>query len=122
MTYIYPYFEDFLEYHINKLTKKYKFSFAFEGTKFARSRKERLDNAMSLATVGIVLPQKFAAALGMTTKAFEMQVEMALASGFADKLKPLMTSYTESSKDSGAEKKDNASLTDSGSATRESLG
>jgi hypothetical protein len=90
MTYVYPQFSDFLEYHINKLTKKYKFKFTMEGTEFFTNRKERLDTQMTLAAVGIVLPQKIAASIGMLPHIFERQLMEGRASGFVDNLTPLM--------------------------------
>lgn len=75
-TSIYPQFEKWLSTYVNSLTKKYKFKFRLEGTKFQNSRKERLDTALKLASVGIVLPQKIAAAIGMDAFELESQLQM----------------------------------------------
>jgi hypothetical protein len=85
-TYIYPYFENFLEYNINKLTTKYKFKFRFEGTEFSQNRKDRIEMLMPLMEKSIVLPRKISAALGMEYADFERQLEEAKETGFADKL------------------------------------
>jgi len=121
MEYLYPHFEAFLEYHINKRTKNYKFKIKLEGTNMPNNRKRRFDQAMALADKGIVLPQKIAASIGMSPRDLEMQVDMALASGFADKLKPLLSSYTMTgdSKEANRPKKDTGDLSDSGMANRD---
>lgn len=99
MTYLYSYFNDFLNYHINKRTKEFKFKFKFEGTEFLLNRQTRLDNAIKLTTIGIVLPQKIAAAYGMEINELERQLDMGMTSDFFDKLNPLLTSYTLKSDD-----------------------
>lgn len=90
MMYVYPQFADFLEYHINNLTKKFKFKFQLEGTEFFTNRKERLDTQITLADRGMVLPQKIAAAIGMLPHVFERQLMEGRASGFVKNLTPLM--------------------------------
>lgn len=75
-TSIYPQLEKWLSTYVNTLTKKYKFKFRLEGTKFQNSRKERLDTALKLAASGIVLPQKIAAAVGMNVFELQSQLQM----------------------------------------------
>ena len=65
MTILYDQFNDFMNYWINKFTKTYHFKFSFEGTDFYLNRAARLENAMTLFSQGIILPQKIAAAMGM---------------------------------------------------------
>jgi hypothetical protein len=65
MTILYDQFNDFMNYWVNKFTKTYHFRFVFEGTDFYLNRAARLENAMTLFSQGIVLPQKIAAAMGM---------------------------------------------------------
>jgi len=121
MTYVYPYFSDFLEYHINKRTTKFKFQFTFEGTEFFTNRKERLENSLTLADKGIVLPQKISAAIGMMPHVFERQLAEARASGFVDKLTPILSSFNISKQDSvgGRPSKATSDLSDSGAETRD---
>ena len=122
MLYLYPYFENFLEYQINKRTKKYKFNIKLEGTNFPHNRKERLENALKLADKGIVLPQKIASAMGMSSKELELQMEMAQISGFSDKLMGLVNIYnqTKSNDNSGGRpEKETSELTDNGMASKE---
>ena len=121
MTYIYPYFNDFLNFHVNQMTKKFKFDFRFEGTENPLNRETRLQNSMTLADKGIVLPQKIAASQGMLPHEFERQLAMARASGFVDKLTPILTSFTLSKEDSkGGRPTKDGELSDSGQATRDS--
>ena len=119
--YLYPYFEKFLEYHINKRTKKYKFKIKLDGTQFDRDK--RLDRAMSLADKGIVLPQKIAGAMGMSLYDLEMELEMANATGFVDKLIPMMNIYTQSgdtaTNPKGRPEKGTDDLSDSGMTSKE---
>lgn len=75
MTTLYPQFEDFMNYWINKYTRTYKFQISFEGTDFFLNRDGRFEKQMSLFNVGIVMPQKIAAALGM--KPAELRKHMA---------------------------------------------
>jgi hypothetical protein len=75
MTTLYPQFEDFMDYWANKYTKTYKFRFSFEGTDFFLNRDSRLEKQMQLFNIGIVMPQKIAAALGM--KPAELRKHMA---------------------------------------------
>lgn len=99
LNYIYPYFNNFLDYYINKKTSKYKFRFHFEGSEFRSSRQNRLDDVMKLLDKGMVLPQKISAAIGMQPHEFERQLAMARGKKFVDKLTPVLSSYTLSSKD-----------------------
>jgi hypothetical protein len=72
-----------------------------------------------LAGLGIVLPQKIAAAIGMNPFDFERQLAEAKASGFVDNLTPIISGFQMSPDDNGRPKKDDSELTDSGSQTRE---
>lgn len=74
-TSVYPQYARWLSSQVNYLTKKYKFKFIFEGTKYDSSKKERLETALKLADKGIVMPAKIAAPLGMNI--FDMQELMA---------------------------------------------
>ena len=118
---LYPQFELFLDYQINKLTKKYKFKFKFEGSKFFNNYQQRFDNQMTLCDKGIVLPQKIAASLGMNPFEFERQLEEARESGFVDKLTPILSSFQMSGKEDasgGRPKKSSTKLTEEGDQTR----
>lgn len=116
VTYVYPMFENFLNYQVNSLTKKYKFTFKLEGSKFSSNRKERFDQWHKNASLGIVLPQKLAAAMGMTPFEFESQMEEASSSEFTKNLIGLMnlnTATTTASNNPGRNKKDVNEVADS---------
>ena len=107
---LYPDFEKFLNYHINKDTKNFKFKFHLEGTNFYLNRQQRLDNQMSLIGQGIVLPQKIAAALGMDPFSFQRQLDEARASKFVDNLTPVTPGAQLSGKDSGRPQKSDGEI------------
>lgn len=88
MTPLYEPFAEFMEYFANKKTRTFKFSIQFEGTEFFVNRDARLDKALKLLNVGIPLPQKIAAAMGMKPSVFRKQMEEALANDFMGKLTP----------------------------------
>lgn len=116
---MYPQFENFLEYHVNRFTSKFKFKFHFEGTHFFTNRQERFDKVMTLADKGIVLPQKIAAAMGMKPSDFQRQLDMARASGFVDNLTPIISSFQMGANLQGGRPKKNVSdLGESGEQTR----
>ena len=127
MEHIYPYFNNFLDYHINQLTKKYKFSFVFEGTEFSSNRQDRREIVQEYAALGIVLPQKFAASMGMQPHVWQRQIEEAKANGFVDALTPILNANqisagnmpTGASGKAGRPQKKSSDLTESGSTTRE---
>ena len=113
---IYSQFADFCMYHVNRLTRKYKFKIVFEGTIF--DREDRKKHVLELAQNGVITPQ-VAAAEGMSIKDLMAGMELMRWLGFVDKLTPIKTSYTMSNKDSGGRPaKDVDDLTDSGVITR----
>lgn len=93
-TFVYPIFSNFLEYQVNSLTKKYKFAFTFEGNSFSSDRDSRFEKWHRNANLGIVLPQKLAAAMGMTPFEFEDQLQEAKYSGFSNYLVGLLNLNT----------------------------
>jgi hypothetical protein len=90
MEMLYPQFELFLNYFVNKLTKKFKFKFEFEGTKFFNNREQRLARQTQLIDRGIVLPNRIAAACGIDPFTFQRELEEAQANGFVDHLTPIL--------------------------------
>jgi hypothetical protein len=112
VSYIYPYFEDFvnyqLEYNDDIKTSKYKFQIKFEGTEFPSNKKARTENTYKWASVGVVLPQKIAMSLGLNPFELESQMLMAKNNGFVDNLLKLASINTASdSGDSGKKVADN---------------
>ena len=120
MNALYPQFEDFMNYHINKLTKNYKFRFHFEGTQFFNDRQRRLDTAMTLASIGVVLPQKIAAAIGMNPITLQRQLEECQNTDWVDKLTPIVlaSQISKEEQTTGRPQKKDSELTDSGEQTR----
>jgi len=118
---LYPQFNAFLKYNVNKLTKKFKWDFEFEGTRFFTNRDERLNRQKELLAYGIVLPQKISAAIGMKPQNFRRQMEEAKANGFVDSLTPIVQAAQQAS-DGGRPRKSNSELGDAGAQTREDGG
>jgi hypothetical protein len=116
---LYPQFEDFMNYQINKLTKNYHFKIHFEGSEFYNNRQQRLDAQMGLIPQGIVLPQKIAASMGMNPFTFQRQLDEARASGFVDNLTPIISAFQQSGvKNTGRPQKDESDLSGEGEQTR----
>lgn len=121
MTGLYPQFEAYMNYHGNKFTKKYKYSFGFEGTKFSTNREERWNVQKDLMERGIILPQKIASAIGMKPHVMRRMMEMADIEGFVDKLTPILQAAQMPS-DGGRPAESETNLSDSGAETRETGG
>ena len=120
---VYPQFNDFLNYYVNNETKKYKFEFRFEGCKNDFSKTRRQNEAFTLADKGIISLNKIANAFGMNKYELEDEVNEAKYSGFTNKLQLLLNINTMSkqetnSSNAGRPQKEEADLSDSGSATR----
>jgi hypothetical protein len=122
MTGLYPQFEQFLNYHINKLTKPYKFRFHFQGTNFFNNRKQRFDKQIGLANLGMVLPQQIAASIGMNIFEFQRELDEARETGFVDKLTPIISAFQQSADSTGRPAKSDSELGDAGEQTRSSGG
>lgn len=121
-TKLYPQFDAFLNYHVNRFTKKYKFYFKFEGTNFYTNRQNRLDAQMRLLPMGIVLPQKISAALGMSPFEFEKQLAEGRANKWVDKLTPIVSGNQMPAEGAGRPTKSDAKIGDEGENTRASGG
>jgi hypothetical protein len=120
---VYPMAEDFIEYQLSRITKKYRFKLKFEGSNFFTNRTQRIERLTPFMQAGIILPQKYAAALGMEPREFERQMQEAKAKGFVDGLTPIvMASQMAGVKDNGAPKKSDSEISESGSQTRDDGG
>lgn len=117
-TSIYPQFESFLEYQINKLTKFFKFKFKFSGTKTYTNQKSNFEMAFQSAEKGIVCPNKIANALNMNLVELENELDMANNTGFIKKLLPMLNMYTQTNGSGGRPQKSESELSESGSETR----
>lgn len=120
---LYPQFEAFMNYQINKLTKNFKFKCHFEGSQFFNNRQLRLDMQLDLASRGVILPQKIAAAIGMGPLEFQRQLDEARANGFADNLTPIILAGQATSDNKGGRpQKSDGELGEAGASTRETGG
>jgi hypothetical protein len=113
MTCLYPDFEKFINYQVNKLTEKYKFKVHFEGTKFYNDRERRLNAYMTLADHGIVLPQEIGASIGLNPFEFSRRLEEGKATGFVDNLTPIISGFQMSDKQKGRPQKSDSDLSSS---------
>jgi hypothetical protein len=106
-TSVYPYFNAFMNYQINKRLEdarcEYRFDFAFEGSNSYLDRKRRLDTQITLMGQGIVNPQKIiAAATGQNFFKFQAQMDEARINGWVDNLTPIIPGAQLSGGSSGA--------------------
>lgn len=83
-TSVYPTLEKWLSSQVNWFTKKYKFKFKLEGTKYSNNRQARLDTALKLADKGLVMPAKIAAAVGMNIFEMTDMIQQGKVSNFQD--------------------------------------
>lgn len=115
---VYPQFENYCEYQINKNTRRYKFKIKFVGTIF--DREERRKAANEDMERGVITPAIFSSrGIQMTDAANTLNMMYGL--NFPEIFKPIKTASTMSSaeKDSSGRKKLNDSdLSDSGEQTR----
>jgi hypothetical protein len=120
---IYPYFNNFLEYHINKRTKKYKFNFILEGSNIYLDRQRRLETQTTLMNLGIVNPQKISAAVGQNPFVFQSQLDEARINGWVDNLTPIISAFQQSgTKEAGRPETSDDKLSESGEAMRSTAG
>jgi len=116
MSKIYSQFVNFLEYFINQKTRKYKFKFKLEGLNHDFHRKQRIDNVMKLAEMGVYLESAIASAYGFAPQEWKHMIEESKASGFK-----FESIHTKSDDNSSVGRKTNESkneaLTESGEKT-----
>lgn len=116
---IYPQFENFMNYFINKRTSKYKFKVHFEGSQFFNNRAQRFERAMTLADKGIVLPNLISSSIGMNPFEFQRNLEEAQSNDWVSKLTPIISAFQMSGDSKkGRPSKSDSELSDSGAQTR----
>ncbi len=94
---IYYQFSNFMEFFANKLTKRYKFKFLFDGATYRQERDSRFEKMSKLADKGIVLnPSAWASVIGMHPVLFENSLMESKASGWTENLQLLLNSNTTS--------------------------
>lgn len=113
---LYPQFETFLEYQVNRRTKKYKYKIKLVGNCF--NKEERRKSANEDMLNGIITPSIFSSRGIQLTDANNV-MNMMYSLGFPNNFKPVQTSSTLSSKDTenGRPKIDENNLSDSGAQT-----
>jgi len=118
----YNQFENFLDYYINRLTKRFKFEFKFSGTNLYVNKEARMKEALDFAKVGIVSINKLANALDLDQFQLRRELEMGKASKINELFLPLLNPYVLSGKensDGGRPKSSTSEISDSGIATRD---
>lgn len=98
---LYKQYEDFINFYLAKKTRKYKFTVKFEGLDYDEDRSSRFDTAMQAAEMGLVLPQKIAASMGMSPFEFKNQLTEAQNNDFTEKLVSLISVHTASASNKG---------------------
>lgn len=100
MRVVYEQFNSFLDFYVNKLTKKYKFKFIFDGSNYGFEREWRRLGLMQLAENGIVANDTaFASAYGYHPVVFAKMLQETSADGsWMDNLSTLQSIHTASSK------------------------
>jgi hypothetical protein len=119
---VYYQFENFLNFFVNRRTKKYKFKFLFEGFETKTNRQERFENVTTLAESGIVMEQKFASAIGLSPFDFRRLLEEGKATKFVDKLTPILKSSQMGNPGAGRPASADEDIGDEGANTRGSGG
>lgn len=117
---VYAQFNNFMNFYVNRKTKKYKFNFNFEGCSYPFERKQRFTQLMELGAVGIVLNSSaYASALGVKPNMFDAMMDEAHSGDFLTKLSPLISIHTSTDKSKGQPEKDSSELSDGGSVARD---
>lgn len=116
---LYYQFENFLNYFGNKLTKKFKFSFIFDGCSYEFEKDKRFERLMKLADKGIILDSSaYAFALNMRPQEFERSLNLALNTKWYAKLGLFPNTNTKSEGQAGRPSLDDDEITDSGEYRR----
>lgn len=97
---LYRQYENFLEFYINRKTKKYKFSFNFNGSTYPFERESRQKAINELATLGLTLNSSaWASVYGYRPQEFDRMLEEAHYGDMQDKLTMLLNKNTMSNND-----------------------
>lgn len=122
---LYYQFENFLDFFVNKLTKKYKFHFTFDGCSYPFEREKRFDKLTKMADKGLVMnASQWASAIGVEPQVFERSLAESKYTGWVEEYSQLLmnvnTANTGSAGESGRPKKEDGDLSDSGELNRDS--
>lgn len=124
--YMYKYFENFLEYFINCLTKKYHFKINLGGVNTFIDKDRRMKEFLEYSAIGVVLPDRLAYALQIPPHHLIKSLEKTKAEEFNQLLTPMLNMYTSTTSvdnnnnnKKGAPTKDVSELKDGGATARE---
>lgn len=94
---LYTQFQNFLEFYANKMTKKFKFRFRFDGSTLPFERKDRQEFGMKLAENGLIGNSSyFASLVGMHPNDFDDMLVESKNNEFLKDLPQLMSVHTQS--------------------------
>ena len=97
---MYSQFNNFMDFFVNQMTKKYKFKFTFDGATYRYDRTQRFEQINKLADRGIVLPPSaWASALGQNPALFEAALRESKNTGWLDKYSQLMVNINTTSQE-----------------------
>lgn len=119
----YRMFETFLNRQVNKLTKKYKFKFMLSGTNFAFSKKKKMSDFTTMASMGIFNPSLAASSMGMNVFDLERMMAQVKAEKWEDKVTMIIPSSQQTAEQingKGRPQKAEEDLSEEGSDTRDS--
>ena len=92
---MYYQFTNFLNFFVNKKTKKYKWYFHFDGLRYWFDQERRRDGMIEMADRGIILNEgAWAQAYGIPPHIFEQALEEGKNSDFTEKLGQLISIHT----------------------------
>lgn len=124
---LYYQFENFLDFFVNKLTKKYKFHFSLDGCTYPFERDKRFDKLTRLADKGLVMGMsQWASAIGIEPQVFERSLAESKYSGWVEQYSQLLMNVNTMSQDNvdsennGRPRKEDGSLSDSAEQNRNS--
>ena len=92
---IYPQFENFLNFFVNKKTKKYKFKFTVDGSTLPFLRQPKIENQLKWCAMGVQVDvPKIASLMGYDANELDAMMMMAKYGGMQNNLTLLMNSNT----------------------------
>lgn len=120
---MYSWFADFMNFEINKRTKKFKFKFSFEGYNIYLDRNERTNNTIKMMQSGFVDMNKIAHIFNTDSYGLQKRLMATKAMGLEDLLTILPNANTQFGGDAvGRPSMTDTDLSESGSYTRDSGG
>lgn len=120
---IYLQFNNFLDFFANKLTKKYKFSFVFDGCSYPFEREKRFEKLLKLSDKGMILsPSVWASAFGMKPQDFERSLQESKWSGWSDYWQlPINANTMSSTSEGGRPRLSSEEISESGESSRDGI-